>query len=113
MNILYLDKYPKSRGWSFEFGHLIYKNFSLVNEEDRVIIVPLDSSKDILIGQYNDALGIVDDLNTIKVKIESKEDDCIILLSWKLLEDKAEYYLDLVNDRFVPKRRYMYKVKSS
>ena len=106
MNLQYLDRFPISRGWSVEFGNLIYKDYSLVKEEGRIIVVPLDSSKEILIGQYNDVLGLVDNLNTIKIQIESKEEDCIILLSWKILEDKPNYYLDPINNRFVPKNRY-------
>ena len=106
MTIQYLDRFPKSKGWSVEFGNLIYKDYSLVKEEGRVIIVPLDSSKEILIGQYNDVLGLVDDLNTIKIQIESNQEDCVILLSWKLLEDKADYFLDPINVRFISKNRY-------
>ena len=105
-NIQYLDRFPKSIGWRVEFDNLIYKDYSLVKEEGRVIIVPLNSSKEILMGHYNDVLGLVDDLKTIKIQIESNEEDCVILLSWKLLEDKSEYYLDPINDRFIPKNRY-------
>ena len=105
MTIQYLDRFPKSIGWRVESGNLIYNDHSLVKEESRAIIVPLDSSKEILIGKYNDDLGFVDDLKTIRVEIESKEDDCVILLSWRLVKENPDFYLDLINDIFVPKNR--------
>ena len=66
----------------------------------------MNTSKDILVGKFNDVTNYMDNLHSAEVRITSSENDCVLQLDWNSLEDKSDYYYHIRNNVFVPKLKY-------
>ena len=72
---------------------------SLVQNEDELcsIVVPMNTSDEIVAGKYNSATGLVDQLYSTDIEISSSPKDCLLSLSLTLLS-KKDYALSLTRD---------------
>ena len=100
-NFVYVDgQQPKSKCWSYFQDYLIWEDCSMVKENSEVwsLLIPLNSSKDILSGKiyYEKGFdfGVSEEIHNVNVQITSKNDACFLNLEWTKIE-KKDYILFL------------------
>ena len=92
--------------WKYQKDNLIYLDRSFVTENSWSIVIPLNISKDILVGKLNDVTHTMDSLHTAKIVINSRESDCVLQLDWSFSKDMTHHYLHLATNTLVPKFSY-------
>ena len=99
-NLVYIDGQPKSMCWSYFQDYLIWEDCSIVKESSELwsLLVPLNSTKDILIGKiYSEnsfEFGVGEEIHSVNVHITSENDSCFLTLEWTKIE-KKDYVLFL------------------
>ena len=84
----------------------MYLDRSFIKDNDLSVMIPMNTSKEILVGKYNDVTDYMDDLHSAEVRITSSENDCVLQLDWNILEDKSDYYYHIRNNVYIPKLKY-------
>ena len=77
--------------WKYQQDNLIYLDRSFVTENSWSIVIPLNISKDILVGKLNDVTHTMDSLHTAKIVINSRESDCVLQLDWSFSKDMTDH----------------------
>ena len=75
-----------------EKSHLIYQHNSFIAADEEIlsVAVPFNKSEEILVGTFNYALGILDNVYGAEIQIEGGSNDfCILNLSWKPRDKKS------------------------
>lgn len=94
-NLFYSDIKPKGFSWHVEQSYLIYQynSFIAADEEILSVAIPFNKSEEILVGTYNYALGILDNVHSAEIQIEFNSDFCILNLTWKPKDKKSFKFL--------------------
>ena len=88
----------KYRQWRKVDKYLLWTSISSIAHKDEkdlhTVFISFDKSDEILVGHFDDTLGIVTDVHEIDVKVASSKGDCFMELDWTLVA-KKDFYLTL------------------
>ena len=94
LKIFYKDIQLKGFQWGVVNKYLVYNYNPLVKEEDiSSVAIPKNESEPVLVGDYNYALSLLDNIYSADIEVGSK-DLCLLNLSWKP-KAKQDYKLFL------------------
>ena len=101
----YMDGFYKSMSWSIDSEYLIYRDLSLVLDDDLALLVPLNISQDIFVGNYYSILHVVSDIKLAKIKITSSGKDCVMQVAWDVEQEVEDRFLHLPSNEFISSSR--------
>merc|ERR1711976_2980 len=94
LKIFYKDIQLKGFQWGMVNKYLVYNYNPLVKDEDiSSVAIPKNESEPVLVGDYNYALSLLDNIYSADIEVGSK-DLCLLNLSWKP-KAKQDYKLFL------------------
>ena len=98
MEIYYKDIMLKGFQWSMKNeNYLVYSYNSLVKEEEEIltVVIPMNHTDEdpIMVGDYNSALTILENVHSAELEVGPK-DFCLLNLTWKP-KAKQDYKLFL------------------
>ena len=78
------DLKPKGFTWLRDNNYLIYQYSNFISEDEEIlsVAIPMNTSDEILVGTYNNALGILENVHSAEIQVKSKE-YCMLNLIWK------------------------------
>ena len=100
-----MDGFYKSMSWSIDSEYLIYRDLSLVLDDDLALLVPLNISQDIFVGNYYSILHVVSDIKLAKIKITSSGKDCVMQVAWDVEQEVEDRFLHLPSNEFISSSR--------
>ena len=74
--MFYYDKSTKSMAWKYHYNNLMYFDFSRVTNNDWTVLIPLNISKTILAGKYNEFTDYMDDLHSVNIENNKYKSVC-------------------------------------
>ena len=88
----------KHRQWRKVDKYLLWTSFSSIVHKDvkdlQTILIPFEKSDNVLVGHFDDSLGIVKNVHEVDLKVISSKEDCFMELDWTL-RGKKDFYLTL------------------
>ena len=97
------DQLIKYRQWRKVGKYLLWTTISSIVHKDekglQTIFIPFEESDEILVGHFDDTLGIVTDVHEVDVKVTISKKYCFMELDWKL-RAKKDFYLTLHDQKW-------------
>ena len=93
---------PKGFFWTRDNNYLIYQYDNFISEDEEIlsVAIPLNPNDEILVGTYNSALGILENVHGAEIQVKSKN-YCMLNLTWKPAGKKPYKYF-FGNDLKIP-----------
>ena len=81
----YRDIKPKGFTWLRDHNFLIYQYSNFISEDEEIlsVAIPMNKSDEILVGTYNNALGILENVHGAEIQVKSSKEYCMLNLTWK------------------------------
>ena len=78
----------KHRQWRKVDKYLLWTSFSSIVHKDvkdlQTILIPFEKSDNVLVGHFDDSLGIVKNVHEVDLRVISSKEDCFMELDWTL-----------------------------